>query len=52
MDFEVFYVHHLREGKLARLDMIFSRDQALEAVRLRSSARFRFGRTAEAAFAG
>jgi ketosteroid isomerase-like protein len=32
MDFEVFYVHHLREGKLARLEMFFSREQALKAA--------------------
>jgi ketosteroid isomerase-like protein len=34
MDFQVFYVQHLRDGKLARLEMYFSRDQALEAVGL------------------
>ena len=31
MDFEVFYVHRLRHGRLARLEMFFSREQALEA---------------------
>jgi ketosteroid isomerase-like protein len=31
MDFEVFYVHRLRDGRLARLEMFFSREQALEA---------------------
>ena len=35
MDFEVFYVHRLRDGKLARLEMFFSRAQALEAAGLR-----------------
>ena len=35
MDFEVFYVHRLRDGKLARLEMFFSREQALEAAELR-----------------
>jgi ketosteroid isomerase-like protein len=35
MDFEVFYVSRLRHGRLARLEMFFSREQALEAVRLR-----------------
>ena len=34
MDFRVFYVHHLRDGKLARMEMFFSREQALEAVGL------------------
>ena len=33
MDFEVFYVHWARDGKLARLDMFFSREQALEAAK-------------------
>jgi len=32
MDFEVFYVFWLRHGRLARLEMFFSREQALEAV--------------------
>jgi ketosteroid isomerase-like protein len=35
MDFEVFYVYRIREGRLARLEMFFSRGQALEAVGLR-----------------
>ena len=34
MDFKVFYVQRLRDGKLARLEMYFSRDQALEAAGL------------------
>jgi ketosteroid isomerase-like protein len=34
MDFRVFYVHRLREGKLARMEMFFNREQALEAVGL------------------
>ena len=34
MDFQVFYVHRLRDRKLARLEMFFSREQALEAARL------------------
>jgi ketosteroid isomerase-like protein len=34
MDFKVFYVHSLRGGKLARLEMFFSREQALQAVGL------------------
>jgi ketosteroid isomerase-like protein len=34
MDFRVFYVHRLRHGKLPRLEMFFSREQALEAVGL------------------
>jgi ketosteroid isomerase-like protein len=33
MDFEVFYVHQGRDGKLARMEMFFSREQALEAAR-------------------
>lgn len=32
MDFEVFYVHRGRAGKLERLEMFFSREQALEAA--------------------
>ena len=32
MDFQVFYVHRLRDGKLARIDMFFSRERALEAA--------------------
>jgi ketosteroid isomerase-like protein len=32
MDFEVFYVHWGREGKLARLEMFFNREQALKAA--------------------
>jgi ketosteroid isomerase-like protein len=35
MDFEVFYVYYLAGGKLARLEMFFSREQALEAAALR-----------------
>ena len=35
MDFTVAYLHTLRDNKLARLDMFFSRAQALEAVGLR-----------------
>jgi hypothetical protein len=32
MDFTVAYLHTLRDNKHARLDMFFSRAQALEAV--------------------
>ena len=32
MNFEVFYVHGGRDGKLARLEMYFSREQALDAA--------------------
>ena len=32
MDFEVFYVQRGRDGRLARIDMFFSREQALEAA--------------------
>jgi ketosteroid isomerase-like protein len=32
MEFEVCYVHHLPGGKLARLEMFFNREQALEAA--------------------
>jgi len=32
MDFQVFYVHRLRQGKLARMEMFFSREQALAAA--------------------
>jgi ketosteroid isomerase-like protein len=32
MDFEVFYVHHVPDGKLARLEMFFSREQAFDAA--------------------
>ncbi len=32
MDFEVFYVHRLRDGKLARLEMFLGRQQAFEAA--------------------
>jgi ketosteroid isomerase-like protein len=32
MNFEVFYVHRLRDGKLARLEMYFTREQALAAA--------------------
>ena len=35
MDFEVFYVHRLRHGRLARLEMFFSREQAFQAGGLR-----------------
>ena len=31
---EVFYVQRYRDGKLARVEMFFSREQALEAVGL------------------
>jgi ketosteroid isomerase-like protein len=34
MDFEVFYVQRGRDGKLARMEMFFSRAQALEAAGL------------------
>jgi ketosteroid isomerase-like protein len=34
MDFRVFYVYRLRDGKLARMEMFFSRPQALEAAGL------------------
>jgi ketosteroid isomerase-like protein len=34
MDFKVFYVHRFRDGKLARIEMYFSREQALKAVGL------------------
>ena len=34
MDFEVFYVHGGRDGKLARMEMFFKREQALEAAGL------------------
>jgi ketosteroid isomerase-like protein len=34
MDFRVFYVQRYRDGKLARVEMFFSREQALEAVGL------------------
>jgi ketosteroid isomerase-like protein len=34
MDFRVFYVHRLRDRKLARMEMFFSREQALEAAGL------------------
>ena len=32
MDFEVFYVSRSRDGKLARMEMFFSREQALAAA--------------------
>jgi hypothetical protein len=32
MDFQVFYVHRARDGKLARMEMFFTREQALEAA--------------------
>ena len=32
MDFEVFYVQRGRDGRLARIDMFFSREQALAAA--------------------
>ena len=35
MDFRVFYVQRYRDGKLARVEMFFSRAQALDAVGLR-----------------
>ena len=34
MDFEVFYVQRGRDGKLARMEMFFKREQALEAAGL------------------
>ena len=34
MDFEVFYVQRGRDGKLARVEMFFKREQALEAAGL------------------
>jgi len=34
MDFQVSYVHRLRDGKLARMEMYFDRRQALKAVGL------------------
>ena len=34
MDFEVFYVQRGRDGKLARMEMFFNREQALEAAGL------------------
>jgi ketosteroid isomerase-like protein len=34
LDWEVFYVHRLRDGKLARMEMYLSREQALQAVGL------------------
>jgi ketosteroid isomerase-like protein len=34
MDFEVFYVQRGRNGKLARVEMFFNRQQALEAAGL------------------
>ena len=34
VDFEVFYVSRGRDGKLARLEMFFKREQALEAAGL------------------
>jgi ketosteroid isomerase-like protein len=34
LDYQVSHVYRLREGKLARLEMYFSRDQALKAVGL------------------
>ena len=39
MDFEVFYVYRLSDGRLARLDMFFSREQALEAAGVGSERR-------------
>ncbi len=35
MDFEVFYVQRSRDGKLARMEMYFSREQALDAAGVR-----------------
>jgi hypothetical protein len=35
MDFEVAYVHRARDGKLARMEMFFSREQALKAAGVR-----------------
>jgi ketosteroid isomerase-like protein len=39
MDAIVAYVHTIRDGKLTRLDMFFSKEQALEAAGLRSPRR-------------
>lgn len=35
MDWTVFYVHHGRDGKLTRMEMFLSREQALEAAGLK-----------------
>jgi ketosteroid isomerase-like protein len=35
MDFEVFYVQRGRNGKLARVEMFFNREQAFETAGLR-----------------
>jgi ketosteroid isomerase-like protein len=35
MDFEVAFLHTIRDGKLSRLEMFRSREEALEAVGLR-----------------
>ena len=34
VEIQVFYVHHLREGKMARLEMFIDRSDALKAVGL------------------
>jgi ketosteroid isomerase-like protein len=34
VDIQVFYVHHMRDGKMARLEMFFDRAAALKAVGL------------------
>ena len=34
MDFQVFYVHRARDGKLARMEMFFTREQAYDAAGL------------------
>ncbi len=34
LDFQVAYVRRMREGKLARMEMYFSRDHAVKAVGL------------------
>jgi ketosteroid isomerase-like protein len=35
MDFQVFFVNHARDGKLARMEIFFSREQALNAAGLK-----------------
>jgi uncharacterized protein len=35
LDFDVAFVHTMRDGKISRVDMFLDRDQALEAVGLR-----------------
>ncbi|HKR99739.1 MAG TPA: nuclear transport factor 2 family protein [Candidatus Dormibacteraeota bacterium] len=38
VDFEVFYVFRLRRGRLARMEMFLTREQALEVAGLREGA--------------